>query len=109
MEIEVLQYVTSDGRCPFEEWFDELDPDAAARVSTAIARMAAGNPGDSKSLGKGLWERRLDFDGGYRLYFVRDGRTLVVLLIGGTKRRQKADISEAYKLLSEYQSRRKQK
>jgi putative addiction module killer protein len=109
MEIEVLLYVTSDGHCPFEEWFEELDPDAAARVNTAIARMAAGNFGDSKSLGKGLWERRLDFDGGYRLYFVRDGRALVVLLVGGTKRRQKANIAEAYKLLSDYQTRKKQR
>jgi putative addiction module killer protein len=106
--IEVTQYVREDGECPFAEWFDSLDPRAAAKVRVAVIRMEQGNLGDSKSVGEGVWERRLHFDAGYRLYYGRDGAELVVLLVGGTKRRQQSDIAFAKELWAEYRRRKKE-
>jgi len=105
--IEVTQYVREDGECPFAEWFDSLDPPAAAKVQAAVFRMEQGNLGDSKSVGEGVWERRLHFDAGYRLYFGRHGAKLVVLLVGGTKRRQQSDIAFAKALWAEFRRRKK--
>lgn len=105
--MDVAQYERENGVCPFAEWFDALDPRAAAKVRAAIARMEAGNLSDSKAVGEGVWERRLHFDAGYRLYFGRDGQQLIVLLTGGTKRRQQADVDEAKLLWAEYKRRKK--
>jgi putative addiction module killer protein len=105
--IGVRQYERENGECPFADWFDALEPQAAAKVATAIARMESGNLGDFKSVGAGVFERRLHFDQGYRLYFGRDGMELVILLVGGTKRRQQADIETARQLWAEYKERKK--
>lgn len=105
--VEVSQYERENGECPFADWFDSLEPVTAAKVRVAIIRMEQGNPGDSKSVGEGVWERRLHFGAGYRLYFGRDGINVVVLLVGGTKRRQQADIAFAKRLWTEYQQRRR--
>ena len=105
--IEVLQYEAEDGSCPFADWFDHLDTMAALKVRTAIARMEAGNFGDVKSVGEGVSERRIDFGPGYRLYFGRDGQDLVLLLVGGTKRRQQADIDRAKGLWVDYKERKR--
>ena len=105
--IEVLQYEAEDGRCPFADWFYHLDTPAALKVRTAIARMEAGNFGDVKSVGEGVSERRIDFGPGYRLYFGRDGQDLVLLLVGGTKRRQQADIDQAKGLWADYKERKR--
>jgi putative addiction module killer protein len=105
--IEVVQYETENGRCPFAEWFADLDARAAAKVTTAIARIEAGNPGDVKPVGEGVSERRIAFGPGYRLYFGQDGRRLVILLIGGTKKRQQQDIAEAKAYWSAYKRRKK--
>jgi putative addiction module killer protein len=105
--VEVVQYETEDGRCPFAEWFADLDARAAAKVTTAIARIEAGNPGDVKPVGEGVSERRIDFGPGYRLYFGQDGRRLVILLVGGTKKRQQQDIAEAKAYWSAYKQRKK--
>ncbi len=105
--IEVAQYETEDGRCPFAEWFADLDARAAAKVTTAMAWIEAGNTGDVKPVGDGVSERRIDFGPGYRLYFGQDGRRLVILLIGGTKKRQQQDIAEAKAYWSAYKRRKK--
>ena len=105
--IEVLQYEAEDCSCPFADWFDHLDTTAALKVRTAIARMEAGNFGDVKSVGEGVSERRIDFGPGYRLYFGRDGQDLVLLLVGGTKRRQQADIDRAKGLWADYKERKR--
>jgi len=105
--IEVLQYEAEDGGCPFADWFDRLDVSAALKVRTAIARMEVGNFGDVKSVGEGVSERRIDFGPGYRLYFGRDGQDLVLLLVGGTKRRQQADIDRAKGLWADYKERKR--
>lgn len=105
--IEVLQYEAEDGTCPFAEWFDRLDTSAALKVRVAIARMETGNFGDVKPVGEGVSERRVNFGPGYRLYFGRDGQDVVLLLVGGTKRRQQADINQAKALWAAYKQRKR--
>ena len=105
-EITMLEYEDEDGESPFSDWFDELDPTAAARVTIALVRLEQGNLGDSKSVGDGVVERRITFGPGYRVYFGRDGATLVILLGGGTKQRQDRDIATAKRRWGDYQRRK---
>src|SRR5512136_3292635 len=93
---EIREY-TEANRSPFADWFDGLDPVTAARVDRYIRRLEAGNFGAAKPLREGVFELRLDFGLGYRVYFGREGRTLVILLGGGSKRRQDADMAAAVK------------
>src|SRR5271154_471676 len=93
--LEVRYYLSEDGRRPFEEWFSDLDPVARAKVAIALARLEQGNLSNVKGVGEGVLEYRIDFGPGYRVYFGRDGETLVILLTGGTKRRQQRDIETA--------------
>ncbi|MCV6594870.1 MAG: type II toxin-antitoxin system RelE/ParE family toxin [Silicimonas sp.] len=104
---EVIVFFSEDGASPFEDWFNNLDALAAVKVTTAIARIEAGNLGDVKPVGQGVSERRIPFGSGYRLYFGQDGETLIVLLAGGTKRRQPRDIARAQVLWAEYKRRKK--
>ena len=106
--IEVREYVDTGGRSPFARWFDRLDAHAAARVATALARMEQGNLSSAKGVGAGVFEHRIDFGPGYRIYFGRDGDTLIVLLGGGTKARQRRDIEAAGHLWREYRRRKRQ-
>ncbi|MFZ3357177.1 MAG: type II toxin-antitoxin system RelE/ParE family toxin [Xanthobacteraceae bacterium] len=77
----------------FRRWFASLrDSQARVRIQTRIRRLSLGNPGDVRALGEGVSEMRIDYGPGYRVYFVRRGETLVVLLAGGDKRTQSADI-----------------
>lgn len=93
--VEIRYYVSVDGREPFAEWFAELDPIASAKIARAMARMEQGNFSNVKSVGEGVLEYKIDFGPGYRIYFGRDGDTIVILLTGGTKRRQQRDIDTA--------------
>ncbi len=104
--IEIVQYETDRGVCPFADWFNTLDSLAALKVRTAIARMEAGNFGDVKPIGEGASERRIDWGPGYRIYFGRDGVRLGVLLAGGSKKGQRADIERAKVYWSDYKSRK---
>jgi putative addiction module killer protein len=103
----VTQYEQEDGVVPFTRWFDSLGVGAALKVRTAIAQMEAGNFGDHKSVGGGVWERRINFEKGYRIYFAKDGDNLVLLFWGGTKTRQQSDVEKAKIYLSEYKARKK--
>lgn len=105
---DLVQYQTEDGDCPFANWFDGLDVQAALKVRTALARMEAGNLGDVKPVGEGVSERRITFGPGYRVYFGQDGEQIVVLLVGGTKKRQQRDIEQAQALWADYKARKKQ-
>lgn len=105
--IEVVQYETADGACPFADWFEGLDARAAAKVRTAIARIEAGNLGDVKPVGEGVSERRIDFGPGCWVYFGLDGQRLVILLVGGTKKRQQRDIAQATAYWRDYMRRKK--
>ena len=83
----------------FAQWLDGLrDLRARARVQIRIERFAAGNPGDVQPVGEGVSEMRIDYGPGYRVYFKRIGRAIVILLAGGDKRTQAADIKTALRL-----------
>ncbi len=100
--IEIREYIGSDGRSPYARWFDRLDARAAAKVAIALVRLQQGNVSNVKSVGAGVQECRIDFGPGYRVYFGRDGDTLIVLLGGGTKKRQRQDIETARVLWQRY-------
>ena len=105
--VEVREYLDATGRSPYAKWFDNLNAPAAARVAIALTRMAQGNLAGTKGVGAGVYECRIDFGPGYRVYFGKDGERLVILLGGGTKKRQQADISEARTLWQDYKRRKK--
>ena len=94
MTYELREYLEL-GKSPFAAWFGKLDAVTAARVDKYLRRMEQGNLGDSKSLGGGLRELRIDYGPGYRVYYGRDGVTLIILLGGGSKRSQPQDIAVA--------------
>ena len=104
----VREYVDARGRSPFAEWFDDLDARAAAKVTVALARIEMGNLSNVKGVGGGVLEYRIDWGPGYRVYLGRDGETLVILLAGGTKRRQQRDIAAAQERWADYKRRRKE-
>jgi putative addiction module killer protein len=99
---QLLEFVNSAGASPFARWRDRLDATARARVTLAVYRLEAGNFSAAKGAGAGIFELRLDFGPGYRVYFGKDGEQLVILLGGGTKKRQQADIDGAQALWQEY-------
>ena len=105
-EIRVAEYLDPSGRSPFRRWFDDLDATAAAKVSTALYRLGQGNFSNVKGVGGGVFEYRIDFGPGYRVYFGKDGPTYVILLGGGTKKRQSRDISAAAKAWIDYKRRK---
>jgi putative addiction module killer protein len=104
--IEIVECLNAQGASPFKAWFDSLDSQAAALVTVAIERLADGNVSRVKSIGEGAAEIRIDRGPGYRIYFGWDGKTLVVLLGGGTKRRQQRDIVDALTLWRAYKARK---
>jgi putative addiction module killer protein len=104
---EVREYLRDDGTSPFRTWFLALGTRARESVDDAVARMRLGNLGDHKTLGGGLIERRVHFGPGYRVYFGREGDRLILLLAGGTKRRQQRDIDEARKRWNHYKRRKR--
>lgn len=86
----------------FADWFAGLrDREARARITVRIRRLSLGNRGDVKPVGSGVSEMRIDYGPGYRVYFVRRGDTVVVLLCGGDKRNQDRDIARAVELARE--------
>ena len=93
--IEVVHYVGDDGADYFDRWLRGQSADTRARIQTRIDRIELGNLGDHRSVGKGVLELRIHFGPGFRVYFGRDGDALVILLGGGTKRRQRHDIEAA--------------
>lgn len=100
------EFVDSGGRSQFARWFRGLNSPAAVKVTTALSRMAQGNLSCAKSVGSGVFEYRIDFGPGYRIYFGRDGESLVILLCGGTKQRQQEDITAAHALWDQYKRRK---
>ncbi|MDF1848281.1 MAG: type II toxin-antitoxin system RelE/ParE family toxin [Parvibaculaceae bacterium] len=106
--MRVETYLDVKGNSPFTEWYDGLDSQAAAKVSVAITRIELGNLSNLKSLGGGLFEHRMHFGPGYRIYLGKDGAAFVILLGGGTKRRQQKDIEAAKDRWREYKQRKKE-
>jgi putative addiction module killer protein len=104
--IEVREYQDADGRSPFAQWFTRLNAQAAAKVTVAITRIGQGHTSNLKGVGGGVIEYRIDFGPGYRVYLGKDGDRLVILLGGGTKKRQKRDIEVALDYWQDYKRRR---
>lgn len=102
--ILVREYLDERGRSPFADWFNDLNAPAAAKVTTALLRMEMGNFSNVKGVGSGVFEYRIDFGPGYRIYFGKDGDRLVILLGGGSKKRQQRDIAEAVRLWTGYKA-----
>lgn len=95
-ERELRLYRTREGRIPYLEWFDRLrDPGAQHRIDARLARLRLGNPGRTRSLGEAIQEMKIDYGPGYRVYYAEHDRTIVILLCGGDKRTQGADIAAA--------------
>ena len=105
MKIRVEEYIRPDGTSPYADWFDSLDAQAAAKVTTAKLRMELGNTSNVKWF-VGIGEYAIDWGPGYRIYLAKDGESLVALFGGGTKRRQQADIDRAKGLHGEYKARK---
>jgi putative addiction module killer protein len=104
--IEVREYLDRRGCSPFAAWSYSLNKEAAAKVAAALARMQQGNFSNAKGVRTGVYEYRIDFGPGYRIYFGKDGERLVILLGGGTKKRQQTDIVAALARWQDYKQRK---
>ena len=103
--LTVREYVQADGSNPYRAWFDGLPAQAAAKAAVAALRMEQGNTSRIKWIGA-IGEYRIDWGPGYRIYLGKDGDTLIILLGGGTKQRQQADIERAKLMWAEYKARK---
>jgi putative addiction module killer protein len=106
--VEIREYTDPQGCSPFQQWLQALDARAAAKVTVALARLEQGNVSNVKGVGEGVLELRIDYGPGYRVYFGKDGARLVILLGGGTKKRQDRDIRTAQALWIAYKARKRQ-
>ena len=110
MTTELRYYQTSAGEQPFVEWLQGLgDRHARSRIEARLARVAGGNLGDVEPVGEGVLELRIDWGPGYRVYFSRVGKVIVLLLCGGDKRTQQRDIKRAKAYFEDYKARTTQK
>lgn len=104
--IELLRYCREDGREPFTDWLNGLrDKLAQARIRIRLRQVQAGNLGDCEPVGEGVSELRIHVGAGYRVYYGRHGKTVVLLLCGGDKGSQAADIKRAKELWLEWKRR----
>jgi putative addiction module killer protein len=106
--VDVREYLDREGHSPYAIWFDSLNAQAAAKVAMAVTRLGQGNFSNVRGVGSGVFEYRIDFGPGYRIYFGKDGHFLVILLGGGTKKRQGAEISMAIARWQDYKKRKKE-
>ena len=104
--VQVLEYLDLQGRSPYAKWFDGLNVPAAAKVATALYRLAEGNFSTVKGVGSGVYERKIDFGPGYRIYFGKDGDAIVILLGGSSKQRQQQAIEAAKARWADYRRRK---
>ena len=104
--VTILEYLDPNGRSPYAEWFDSLNAEAAGKVVVAVTRLGHGNLSNVKSVGAGVMEQKIDFGPGYRIYFGRDGAEIVILLGGGTKKKQQNDVRSAISCWQDYKKRK---
>ncbi len=102
IEIRIRELQDASGRSPFASWFDKLNARAAAKVTVALARLEQGNTSSVKSVGSGFHELRIAHGPGYRIYFGKQGRGLIILLCAGTKARRQKEIESAKQRWSEF-------
>ncbi len=104
--IEIFRYQTADGKEPVTEWLQSMrDKQAQAKLRVRLRRMEAGNFGDCKPVGDGVLELREHLGAGYRVYFGRHGQQVVILLCGGSKKPQAADIGKAKEFWADWKRR----
>ncbi len=106
-KMKVQEYIREDGSSPYEKWFNSLDVQAAAKVTVALSRLELGNTSNIKWI-NGIGEYRINWGPGYRIYLVMEGKQLIILFGGGTKKSQPSDIKQAKKLYQEYKNRKQQ-
>jgi putative addiction module killer protein len=104
--MKVQEYIRKDGSNPYQKWFDSLDAQAAAKVTVAKARLELGNTSNIKWF-DGIGEYKINWGPGYRIYLAQEGKELIILFGGGTKKKQQADINQAKELYQEYKNRKK--
>ena len=102
MGLTVREYFGPDGKSPFRAWLQSLTVAVRARIQARVLRFELGNLGDHKSVGRGVWEARVMFGPGYRIYVGKDGDSIIVLLVGGDKGSQAKDISRAQGFWRDY-------
>ena len=105
--IQVRELLLEDGSSPYADWFNSLPADAAAKVATAKLRMQQGNLSNVEWF-RGIGEYKIDFGPGWRIYLAKDGLPIIVLLCGGSKKRQQKDIEHAVELWDGYKRRKAQ-
>ncbi len=105
---EIDYFVSEDGIKPFKEWLERLrDVQGRAKIRIRLDRVRLGNFGDSRKVGEGVHELRIDYGPGYRIYFGQDGSRIILLLLGGDKSSQKRDIARSKELWRNYKGRKK--
>ena len=104
--VEILEYLDWNGRSPYADWFESLSAPAAAKVAVAITRLAQGNFSNVKGVRGGVYECRINFGPGFRIYLGKDGERLIILLAGGTKKWQQKDIEDAKARWQDYKKRK---
>jgi putative addiction module killer protein len=104
--VTIREYLDTQGRSPFAKWFEDLNAPAAAKVTTVLVRIEQGNFSNTKGVGAGVFECRIDFGPGYRIYFGKDGDVIVILLGGGIKKRQDENIQAAQRRWTDYKKRK---
>ena len=108
MTMRILHYLSSEGRNPYRDWLDRLrDMKAGVAVLRRVERLKSGNFGDCSFCREGVWELRVDIGAGYRVYYARAGKEVILLLCAGSKNTQDADIDRAVRHLQDYQRRSK--
>ena len=106
-EWEIAYYIAQNGHSPFRDWFETLrDFDARVIIHARLDRLGLGNFGKCESLGLGIYEMKIYYGPGYRIYFARAGSKVILLLCGGDKSTQSEDVRTAYRYWQNYKEQR---
>ena len=106
--VEIRHYLTASSRDPYQQWLDKLrDLKGRVVIQRRIDRLKGGNFGNHKFCQEGVWELKIDFGPGYRVYYAQEGKTIMLLHCGSSKRTQAADVKEAVRYWRDYQRRQK--
>jgi putative addiction module killer protein len=106
--LDVQEYINEDGKSPFGKWLGSLNVQAAAKIAAVLEKIGKGNFSNVEGVGAGVFEYKLNWGPGYRVYFGKDGEKLVILVGGGTKKKQSGDIAAAQDCWAEYKKRKRQ-
>lgn len=106
MNRKATEYLNPEGISPYGRWFKQLSAEAANKITTAVYRLELGNFSNVEPVGEGVSECKINFGAGYRIYFGIDGDELIVLLGGGSKKKQNKDIENAKRCWRQYKYRK---